>query len=290
MQKAETKSRAGTAAPGQSPQMEVKAALSGFLSEFNAFQSEIKAKLQEQETRLAMLDRKSIAMNRPPLARGRRDRDAAQEGLRRLSALRRRRRAARPDRRGEGAVDRGGGGRRLSGRSADREPDRRRAALVGLDPDHRQRGDGRGERLRRAGRPHRHRRRLGDRDRRRRPRPARRRSTASRSRCTSCRRCRRRRSGCSTTAPSTSRAGWRSGSPTSSAAPRRTAFIAGDGIDKPTGFLQLSEGRQRPLRLGLARLRADRRGRRLLGDRSGRRDRRPRLFARRALPGQRRPS
>ena len=69
MQKPETKSRAGTAAPGQSPQMEVKAALSGFLGEFNAFQSEIKAKLQEQETRLAMLDRKSIAMNRPPLAR-----------------------------------------------------------------------------------------------------------------------------------------------------------------------------------------------------------------------------
>jgi HK97 family phage major capsid protein len=49
--------------------MEVKAALSGFLSEFNSFQSEIKAKLQEQETRLAMLDRKSIALSRPPLSR-----------------------------------------------------------------------------------------------------------------------------------------------------------------------------------------------------------------------------
>lgn len=49
--------------------MEVKAALSGFLGEFSAFQSEIKAKLQEQESRLTMLDRKSIAMNRPPLAR-----------------------------------------------------------------------------------------------------------------------------------------------------------------------------------------------------------------------------
>ena len=69
MQKPETKSRADTAAPGQSPQIEVKAALTGFLGEFNAFQSEIKSKLQEQETRLAMLDRKSIAMNRPPLAR-----------------------------------------------------------------------------------------------------------------------------------------------------------------------------------------------------------------------------
>ena len=70
MQKPETESRAETVAPGQSPQMEVKAALTGFLGEFNAFQSEIKAKLQEQETRLTMLDRKSIAMNRPPLARG----------------------------------------------------------------------------------------------------------------------------------------------------------------------------------------------------------------------------
>ncbi len=67
MQKAESKSRAGTAAPA--PDMEVKAAVAGFLSEFNAFQSDIKAKLQEQESRLAMLDRKSIAMNRPPLAR-----------------------------------------------------------------------------------------------------------------------------------------------------------------------------------------------------------------------------
>jgi HK97 family phage major capsid protein len=66
----ETKSRPGTPVPVQSPAVEVKAALSGFLSEFSAFQSEIKAKLKEQETQLAMLDRKSIAMNRPPLARG----------------------------------------------------------------------------------------------------------------------------------------------------------------------------------------------------------------------------
>jgi HK97 family phage major capsid protein len=69
MQTAETKSRATPSAPGQGPQVEVKAALSGFLGEFNAFQSEIKARLQEQETRLAMLDRNSIALSRPPLAR-----------------------------------------------------------------------------------------------------------------------------------------------------------------------------------------------------------------------------
>lgn len=70
METPETKSRAGSAAPGQSPNLEVKAALSGFLHEFSAFQSEMKTKLKEQETLLAMLDRKSTAQSRPPLARG----------------------------------------------------------------------------------------------------------------------------------------------------------------------------------------------------------------------------
>ena len=73
MSKFETIPGAGTVAQGSSPQMEVKAALSGFLSEFNTFQSEIKSKLKEQETRLAMLDRKSIAMSRPPLSRASED-------------------------------------------------------------------------------------------------------------------------------------------------------------------------------------------------------------------------
>ena len=50
---------------------------------------------------------------------------------------------------------------------------------------------------------------------------------------------------------------------------------------------ELSQGRQRALRLGLARLCADRRGRRLQRHRSGGRDRRPGLCAGRALPGQR---
>jgi HK97 family phage major capsid protein len=68
MNNAETKSRPAAAVPVQSPQMDVKAAISGILGDFNAFQSEIKAKLQEQETRLAMLDRKSIALSRPPLS------------------------------------------------------------------------------------------------------------------------------------------------------------------------------------------------------------------------------
>jgi hypothetical protein len=70
MQKPEQKSRAEAAASGQNPHLEVKTALSGFLSEFNSFQSEIKSKLKEQETQLAMLDRKSIAQSRPQLARG----------------------------------------------------------------------------------------------------------------------------------------------------------------------------------------------------------------------------
>jgi HK97 family phage major capsid protein len=69
MQKAETKSRAAAAAPGEGPRIEVKASVAEFLSEFKAFQADIKTRLQEQATRLAMLDRKSAAPSRPPLAR-----------------------------------------------------------------------------------------------------------------------------------------------------------------------------------------------------------------------------
>jgi HK97 family phage major capsid protein len=54
----------------RSTNLEVKTALAGFLGEVSAFQSEIKSKLKEQETRLAMLDRKSTAMSRPLLSRG----------------------------------------------------------------------------------------------------------------------------------------------------------------------------------------------------------------------------
>ena len=68
MKNPESRTRGGDAEPGQSPHLEVKAALSGFLSEFQAFQTELKSKLKEQEARLAMLDRKSIAMSRPPLS------------------------------------------------------------------------------------------------------------------------------------------------------------------------------------------------------------------------------
>jgi HK97 family phage major capsid protein len=60
MQKPEVKSQGQ---PG-----EVKAALAGFLGEFAAFQSDVRAKLQDQEARLATLDRKQSAPTRPPLA------------------------------------------------------------------------------------------------------------------------------------------------------------------------------------------------------------------------------
>ncbi len=64
----ETKTKSRGAAPGQGPAVEVKAALQGFLTEFNTFQSELKTKLYEQENRINMLDRKSIATSRPALS------------------------------------------------------------------------------------------------------------------------------------------------------------------------------------------------------------------------------
>lgn len=69
MSKTETKARAGTGAPdGQSPAAEVKTALAGFVSDLGAFQAEMKTKFQQQEERLMMLDRKSLTRARPALA------------------------------------------------------------------------------------------------------------------------------------------------------------------------------------------------------------------------------
>lgn len=62
MTTAEAKTRA------ESPALEVKNAIAGFLGEFKAFQTEIKTKLKETESQIAMLDRKTIAATRPPLA------------------------------------------------------------------------------------------------------------------------------------------------------------------------------------------------------------------------------
>jgi HK97 family phage major capsid protein len=57
-----------TETKAQGPAVEVKAALQGFLTEFNEFQGELKSKLKEQENRLNMLDRKSISTSRPALS------------------------------------------------------------------------------------------------------------------------------------------------------------------------------------------------------------------------------
>ena len=69
MSKTEMKARAGTGAPdGQGPAAEVKTALAGLLSDLGTFQAEMKTKFQQQEERLMMLDRKSLTRARPALA------------------------------------------------------------------------------------------------------------------------------------------------------------------------------------------------------------------------------
>lgn len=63
----ETETKAGA---GQAPAAEVKQELSGFLNDFRAFQTDIKSRLQQQEERLTMLDRKSqFTAARPALSR-----------------------------------------------------------------------------------------------------------------------------------------------------------------------------------------------------------------------------
>ncbi len=67
MTKTETKARAGEGLSG-APTQEVKAAIAGFLSEFKGFQDDMTTKLQQQEERLTMLDRKTYAAGRPVLS------------------------------------------------------------------------------------------------------------------------------------------------------------------------------------------------------------------------------
>ncbi len=67
MHETETKQR-GAAAPAAGPAHEVKAAMAGFLSDFIDFRDDIKSQLKEQEHRLTMLDRKSLAAQRPVLS------------------------------------------------------------------------------------------------------------------------------------------------------------------------------------------------------------------------------
>ena len=65
----ETKARAGEGlSPAQTPAAEAKAAMTGFLSEFNRFQDEVKSTLKHQEERLTMLNAKTMAYGRPALS------------------------------------------------------------------------------------------------------------------------------------------------------------------------------------------------------------------------------
>ncbi len=64
----ETKSRAGgDALPGE-PVAQVKAAMTGFVSEIKNFKDDIYQKLQQQEERVTMLDKKSVTLSRPVLS------------------------------------------------------------------------------------------------------------------------------------------------------------------------------------------------------------------------------
>ena len=57
------------------PVLDVKSEMSGFLNDLRGFQSDIKSRLKEQDMRLTLLDRKATAAERPTLAR------AAEEAL-----------------------------------------------------------------------------------------------------------------------------------------------------------------------------------------------------------------
>src|SRR5690606_37044741 len=63
----ENKGSAGEG-PSSAPVAEVKAQLRGFLSDIKGFQDMMTTRLQQQDERLAMLDRKQIAAGRPALS------------------------------------------------------------------------------------------------------------------------------------------------------------------------------------------------------------------------------
>ena len=65
MSKTEMRSRAGE---DVSPVRDMKTALAGFVSDFKDFQNDIDAKFNKQEERLTMLDRKTMTASRAPLA------------------------------------------------------------------------------------------------------------------------------------------------------------------------------------------------------------------------------
>ena len=64
MSRTEAKAAAGGAL---TPVQEAREAIDGFVSEFKGFRADIETKLQQQEERMTMLDRKSHSIARPPL-------------------------------------------------------------------------------------------------------------------------------------------------------------------------------------------------------------------------------
>lgn len=70
----ETKARAGAGLSpaqtltNQTPAAEAKAAMTGFLNEFNRFQDDVKSTLKHQEERLTMLNAKTMSYGRPALS------------------------------------------------------------------------------------------------------------------------------------------------------------------------------------------------------------------------------
>ena len=109
------------------------------------------------------------------------------------------------------------------------------------DPRHRRQPHGERVRLQEAVRHHRPGARAGWRRRRRGRRPTRRRSPSSPSRPWSSTPCRRRRRPCSTTPRSISTSGWPRRSSIAFAQQEGTAFVSGDGINKPKGFLDYTK-------------------------------------------------
>jgi HK97 family phage major capsid protein len=67
MTKTEAKARAGEGAPS-GPVEDVKTAVAGFMIELKGFQNDLKARMQQQEERLMILDRKTISAGRPALS------------------------------------------------------------------------------------------------------------------------------------------------------------------------------------------------------------------------------
>ncbi|MBC7155317.1 MAG: phage major capsid protein [Rhodobacteraceae bacterium] len=74
MSKTEVKAAGGEGlSNGQGPAGEMKAAVSGFLNEFRGFQHDMAKRLQQQEERMNSLDRKSMISGRPALSAARDD-------------------------------------------------------------------------------------------------------------------------------------------------------------------------------------------------------------------------